>query len=74
MQAATAHETAAKANRQAGNAAVTEFNEFANELRASQGQKQAAASLPSASPPVDRIPPVGMERQRARAGTALSGA
>lgn len=38
-QAVDAHEAAAKANREAGNAAVTEFNGFADTLRATQGQK-----------------------------------
>jgi hypothetical protein len=38
-QAVDAHDAAAKANRAAGNAAVTEFNDFADALRAAQGQK-----------------------------------
>jgi hypothetical protein len=39
-QVADAHQAIVKANRDAGNAAVMEFNDFAEQLRNAQGQAQ----------------------------------
>jgi hypothetical protein len=39
-QVADAHQAIVKANRDAGNAAVVEFNDFAEALRTAQGQGQ----------------------------------